>query len=136
MEKITKKLSMLLMALLFLVPLASCGSDDDGPSGEEVDDYYAVCSSVSGGGYTAQQLDNFMSDINSELTSYYWEGITFNKAKYNFNSLMDVYEDIYSDGISSCKGTLTITFQLKSQKSGKVLQTAKLYVTKDGCERD
>lgn len=135
MEKITKKLSMLLMALLFLVPLASCGSDDDGPSGEEVDDYYAVCSSVSGGGYTAQQLDNFMSDINSELTSYYWEGITFNKAKYNFDSLMDAFEDQYSDGLSSCKGTLRIVFQLKSQKSGKVLMSETLLVTKDGSER-
>lgn len=141
MEKITKRLGMLLMALLFLVPLASCGSDDDGPSGEEISDYYITCESVSGGGISAMDREHLQSFITNTLTSRdaEWEGFTYNEAKYAFDKVLEELadDDRWLEEIQDTmkKGTLSIVFALKN-KAGNKVSTKTMHISSEGCEID
>lgn len=128
LEKIRFMAINLFIAVLSL-SFASC-SDDDDPV-PTITDYYMTCT-VTGGGLSPQELDNLEANLNAELTQYYWEAQELDYVLYYFNSEVEDWQDVFSEGVDGISGTLQITFQLKT-KEGQTVRTATLNVTENGC---
>lgn len=129
--KTLKYLSFMLMLMVCSAGFTSCSDDDDDVDTSVITDYYMICT-VSGGGFTSQEIDRLQSRLNEELTSYYWKGIKYNEVIYEFDSEVDNYKNEFRSGMSGITGTLQITFFLKT-KDGKTVKTSTLNITKDGC---
>lgn len=129
--KTLKYLSFMLMLMVCSAGFTSCSDDDDDVDTSVITDYYMICT-VSGGGLTSQEIDRLQSQLNEELTSFYWKGIKYNEVIYEFDSEVDYFKDGFMSGMSGITGTLQITFFLKN-KDGKTVKTSTLNITKDGC---
>ena len=129
--KTLKYLSFMLMLMVCSAGFTSCSDDDDDVDTSVITDYYMTCT-VSGGGFTSQEIDRLQSLLNKELTSSYWKGIKYNEVIYEFDSEVDNYKNEFRSGMSGITGTLQITFFLKT-KDGKTVKTSTLNITKDGC---
>lgn len=121
----------MLMLMVCSAGFTSCSDDDDDVDTSVITDYYMICT-VSGGGFTSQEIDILQSRLNEELTSYYWKGIKYNEVIYEFDSEVDNYKNEFRSGMPGITGTLQITFFLKT-KDGKTVKTSTLNITKDGC---
>ena len=129
--KTLKYLSFMLMLMVCSAGFTSCSDDDDDVDTSVITDYYMTCT-VSGGGFTSQEIDRLQSLLNKELTSSYWKGIKYNEVIYEFDSEVDYYKYEFMSGMPGITGTLQITFFLKT-KDGKTVKTSTLNITKDGC---
>lgn len=124
--KVVKFFSMLL-CIITLSGLVGCDKDAD--IDDALNDYY-ISVEVSGGGLNDAELKEFESNLNSEIPIL--NGYEKKEAIYVFDRFMEEWEDEFYDGLSGVKGTLKLTFYLKTI-DGKTVKKSTLNVTKDGC---
>lgn len=125
-----KYMAMALFVAMLSLSFTAC-SDDDDDEISGLNNYYISCTNASGGGLSAQEIDVFISNMNSSLSSMEMTGVEYAEAVYVFSELMKTLEESFSDGMSGINGTLTVTFALKTE-DGKTAKTATLAITKDG----
>ena len=125
-----KYFSYVLLLMALCLPMVSC-SDDDEDEELGIQDYFVELD-LSGGGFTAQQLVELESEMNSELASESWNALTKDEALYLFNMIVDEFKSEFSGGVSGLKGTLKMTLYLKTTK-GKTVKKATLNITEKGC---
>ena len=123
------QLTTLLLSLIFTMGFTACSSDsDDKDVISGYNDYYIELTDVSGGGYNAAALSSIKTDLNAELQDIDLYKLEVEDATEFFDYFMEELKYDFIDGLSDAKGTLKMTFQLKTTK-GVVVKTSTLNVT-------
>ena len=122
------QLTTLLLSMMFAFGFTSCSSDSDDKDVISGYNDYFIEVAVSGGGFDAANLAALQTDINSELQDLYLYKLEKEEAIEIFEDFMEEMKYDYIDGVSGVKGTLKMTFQLKTTK-GVVVKTSTLNIT-------
>lgn len=123
-----KFFSLMLMLIAFCVPCTSC-SDDDEPDVPTYADYYVECTSVNGGGFTAEKCRELVYVLNDDLHDIVIEGAEKDEAIEIFDEFMNEYARSLTNLYPS--ETLYITFALKTI-SGTTIKTATVTISENG----
>ena len=121
------QLTTLLLSLVFTMGFTAC-DDDEKAEISGYNDYYIELTSVTGGGFDAAALSRIKNDLNSELEDLDLYKMEVEDATEIFDYFMEEMKYDFIDGASDVKGTLKMTFQLKTTK-GVVVKTTTLNVT-------
>ena len=121
------QLTTLLLSLVFTMGFTAC-DDDEKAAISGYNDYYIELTSVTGGGFDAAALSRIKNDLNSELEDLDLYKMEVEDATEIFDYFMEEMKYDFIDGASDVKGTLKMTFQLKTTK-GVVVKTSTLNVT-------
>ena len=117
-----------LFAVMLVMGVTSCSSDDDGsPAVAGLNDFY-ITVSASGGGLSAAELTAFETNMNSLLLEYSMYAYEVDDAVEEFDDLMEYMAYSYYDGMDGVKGTLKIVFTLKTTK-GTLIKSSTLNIT-------
>lgn len=130
MKKI-KYLVFLVMALFMSVSFTAC-SDDDDESDSSVPtyaDYYIECTSVIGGGLSAQECTSLQTDYNSIFSNLTMSAMERNEAIEEFDALMQNFAKRVAN--IRPNETLRILFALKTSQ-GATVKTATITISKEG----
>ena len=118
----------LLLSLMFTVGFTACSSDDDDKDAISGFNDYFIEVTVSGGGYDAASLSGLQTSLNAQLQDFDLYKLEKDEAVEIFDYFMEEMNYDFIDGMSGVKGTLKMTFQLKTTK-GVVVKTSTLNVT-------
>ena len=122
------QLTTLLLSLMFTVGFTACSSDDDDRDAISGFNDYFIEVTVSGGGYDAASLSGLQTSLNAQLQDFDLYKLEKDEAVEIFDYFMEEMKYDFIDGMSGVKGTLKMTFQLKTTK-GVVVKTSTLNVT-------
>ena len=122
------QLTTLLLSLMFTVGFTACSSDDDDKDAISGFNDYFIEVTVSGGGYDAASLSGLQTSLNAQLQDFDLYKLEKDEAVEIFDYFMEEMKYDFIDGMSGVKGTLKMTFQLKTTK-GVVVKTSTLNVT-------
>ena len=122
------QLTTLLLSLMFTVGFTACSSDDDDKDAISGFNDYFIEVTVSGGGYDAASLSGLQTSLNAQLQDFDLYKLEKDEAVEIFDYFMEEMKYDFIDGMSGVKGTLKMTFQLKTTQ-GVVVKTSTLNVT-------
>ena len=110
--KTLKYLSFMLMLMVCSAGFTSCSDDDDDVDTSVITDYYMTCT-VSGGGFTSQEIDRLQSLLNKELVGF------FNPDNSRENIERKFYEEVDNELLDMINSRLDLYNKLSGGRANE-----------------